>query len=148
MIQEKPTALRILQSNKKKPLSPVIYLFIGFVSGIVFSLFAVFLFFKTQTNPDLNNMTSPEEPSISPVTKGNTRDLDTIELIHQESSEAIDDNNFAQPQSSELNKFFQHAPLPATDSQQRISPFANEPNVKPDQPTAKVENSKKRNSIY
>lgn len=137
MIQEKPTSLRILQRNKKKALAPIIYLLIGFILGILFSLFAFFLFFKTQASPDLNSITTnpQEEPPVLPVTKQNAV-VHTVETSHQESTEAVEDNNFAQPQSSELNKFFQHAPVPVPHSQQRVSPFANEPNAKPAQPVA------------
>ena len=144
MIQEKPTSLRILQRNKKKALAPTIYLLIGFISGIAFSLFAFFLFSKLQANPDSNSITSPEEQPVSPISRQNAQDVYTVETSHQESTETVEDNNFAQPQSSDLNKFFQHAPIPAPHSQQRVSPFANEPNAKPAQPVA-AKNSNTKN---
>ncbi len=43
MAQEKPTSIRVLQSNKKKSRSPVIYIIIGIIAGVFVSI-SLFLF--------------------------------------------------------------------------------------------------------
>lgn len=130
MIQEKPTSLRILQSHKKKNIPPAIYLFIGFLSGIIFSLLFFLIFFKeqyaddilkaryTEQDTELTNHSKPDLPSSNIPT-----------ITPHETNEVAEDNNFTQPESNELNKFFQHATHPTAHPEQRVSPFANEPNA-------------------
>ncbi|ENW95579.1 hypothetical protein [Acinetobacter sp. NIPH 298] len=124
MIQEKPTSLRILQTNKKKTLSPVIHLFIGFLSGIIFSLLIFFIFFKAQSHQEPNESEQAEVLLPPPTSmQQDSQSTHVIEFTAQESTESDEDSNFTQPQSSELNKFFQHAAPPPVNSGQQTSPF-------------------------
>ncbi|RZF55669.1 hypothetical protein EXE30_02355 [Acinetobacter halotolerans] len=130
MIQERPTSLRILQTNKKKNLSPVIYLFIGFLSGIIFSLLIFFIFFKGQSHQEIQESQQTEELLPSPTNvQQDSQNAQVIEYVPQESNESEEDSNFTQPESSDLNKFFQHAVTPPVNTAQRASPFTSEQNT-------------------
>lgn len=135
MIQERPTALRILQTSKKKDVWPALYLLIGFFAGILFSL-CLFLVFFQQASPDESEMVQTNEPVVplTPATKEQLPSSHTPEVHHQANTEIVEDSNFAQPQSSELTKFFQHTAKPAAAPEHRVSPFANEPGVQAVQP--------------
>lgn len=134
MIQEKPTSLRLLQTNKKKSLSPIIYVLIGFISGVAFTLLISFVFFMSQqkSNTEVNNVQTEQEHPVLPVeTKNESSKEIVVTPTHDDAMGAEEDNNLVQPGSNDLNKFFQHAPaVPTAPTEQRSSPFANEPNSK------------------
>ncbi|QHH92577.1 hypothetical protein [Acinetobacter proteolyticus] len=148
MTQERTTSLRILQTNKKKTLSPVIYLLIGFLSGIIFAALFFFIFANDSSNlaptvPQTLEETETVQTAHKATTQSN--DVEVTNPNHHETSESVEDNNFAQPGSNDLNKFFQRTPPPAAPAPtgQHVSPFANEPNAKPVTATpAKVPHSK------
>ncbi|MCH7336131.1 hypothetical protein [Acinetobacter sp. NIPH 2699] len=145
MIQERPTSLRILQTNKKKNLSPVIYLLIGFLAGIICSLLIFFIFFKAQSQHEVQEAQQIEE-LLSPPThvQQDAQSTQVIEFVPQESTEPDDDNSFTQPQSSDLNKFFQHAVVPPVNTAQPASPFASAQNTgKTAQPVTPKPNTNK-----
>ncbi|EPF79658.1 hypothetical protein GCM10025882_19690 [Acinetobacter gyllenbergii] len=148
MTQERTTSLRILQTNKKKTLSPVIYLLIGFLSGIIVAALFFFIFAS-----DVNNsapsvpQTIEETETVQTATKATVQnnEVEVNTPNHHETTESVEDNNFAQPGSNDLNKFFQRTPPPAAPAPngQHVSPFANEPNTKPTTVTSvKVPHSK------
>lgn len=142
MSQERTTSLRILQTNKKKTISPVIYLIIGFVSGII--LTALFFFMLSTDAPPSREAFDPtqqkqDDPVAHVSSKASIPVTETPEATHHEAVESVEDSNFAQPGSNDLNKFFQRTPPAAVAPAQtrpHVSPFANEPHAKPAQPAA------------
>ncbi|MEC8567882.1 MAG: hypothetical protein VXY56_06280, partial [Pseudomonadota bacterium] len=134
MIQEKPTSLRLLQTNKKKSLSPIVYVLIGFISGVACTLLIGFVFFMTQqkNKTEVDNVQTEQEHSALPVeTQKELSKEIVVTPTHDDAIGAEEDNNLVQPGSNDLNKFFQHAPaVPTAPTEQRSSPFANEPNKK------------------
>lgn len=148
MTQERTTSLRILQTNKKKTLSPVIYLLIGFLSGIIFAALFFFIFASESSNPAPSMQQTVEETeTVQTATKATVQsnEMEGTSPNHHETTESVEDNNFAQPGSNDLNKFFQRTPPPAAPAAngQHVSPFANEPNAKPTTVTSvKVPHSK------
>ena len=153
MIQERTTSLRILQNNKKKTLSPVRYLLIGFVLGLLFAALIFFVFVANSSTPNAKVLQSVDEhESIQTYSKevlsNNDAHIDTDQTLQPspETLESDEDNNFTQPGSNDLNKFFQRIPVAApTPTGQQISPFANEPNAKPVS-TAASENMSQRHN--
>ncbi|NIE96052.1 hypothetical protein F3J02_06110 [Acinetobacter sp. Tr-809] len=139
MTQERATSIRILQSNKKKTLSPVIYLLIGFLSGIIFAALIFFLF-ATDSSPS-DTVAPQQEQALEDNNRVQTHSKVTAQVSeetaagHHETAESVEDNNFTQPGSNDLNKFFQRTAPPAAPAPagQHISPFANEPNAKAQQ---------------
>ncbi|WP_109440893.1 hypothetical protein [Acinetobacter haemolyticus] len=130
MTQERPTSLRILQTNKKKSLSPVIYVFVGFILGIIFSLIVFFVLFQAQSNDSVQATEQTEQYSTPSASSQNTVESvsSVIEQVQHENTESEEDSNFAQPQGTDLNKFFQHSTTATPDPAHRSSPFANELN--------------------
>lgn len=142
MSQERTTSLRILQTNKKKTLSPVIYLLIGFISGII--LTTLFFFMLSTGTGSSSEYVEPtqvveENTTVLPGAKQTTQVTEAAAPVQYESTESEEDSNFTQPGSNDLNKFFQRTPPPAaapTQTAQHASPFANEPHVRAAQPAA------------
>ena len=142
MSQERTTSLRILQTNKKKTLSPVIYLLIGFISGII--LTTLFFFMLSTGTGSSSEYVEPtqvveENTTVLPGAKQTTQTTEVAVPVQYESTESEEDSNFTQPGSNDLNKFFQRTPPPAAapaQTAQHASPFANEPNAKAAQPVA------------
>ncbi|KHF75728.1 hypothetical protein PJ15_1930 [Acinetobacter sp. neg1] len=142
MSQERTTSLRILQTNKKKTLSPVIYLLIGFISGII--LTTLFFFMLSTGTGSSSEYVEPtqvveENTTVLPGAKQTTQTTEVPAPVQYESTESEEDSNFTQPGSNDLNKFFQRTPPPAAapaQTAQHASPFANEPNAKAAQPVA------------
>lgn len=131
MTQERPTSLRILQTNKKKSLSPVIYVFVGFILGVIFSLIIFFVLFQTQSSAPVETH-EQTEPYSTPTTstQSSIENVSNVaEQVQHENSESEEDSSFTQPQDTDLNKFFQHsATATPTNPAHRSSPFANELN--------------------
>ncbi|EKU52481.1 hypothetical protein ACH8I4_05090 [Acinetobacter sp. ABJ_C3_5] len=142
MSQERTTSLRILQTNKKKTLSPVIYLLIGFISGII--LTTLFFFMLSTGTGSSSEYVEPtqvveENTTVLPGAKQTTQVTEAAAPVQYESTESEEDSNFTQPGSNDLNKFFQRTPPPAAapaQTAQHASPFANEPHVRAAQPAA------------
>lgn len=142
MSQERTTSLRILQTNKKKTLSPVIYLLIGFISGII--LTTLFFFMLSTGTGSSSEYVEPtqvveENTTVLPGAKQTTQVTEAAAPVQYESTESEEDSNFTQPGSNDLNKFFQRTPPPAAAPAQTVqhaSPFANEPHVRAAQPAA------------
>jgi len=148
-MQEKPTALRVLQTNKKKNSSPVIYLVIGFFAGILCSVLLFVLFFNLQT-PSSNQVvqgTEEQDLSISANTKVDPTTTVTTATHHENNINTDEDDHFIQPESNELNNFFQHTAPAAAHSEQHASPFANGFGNKPVQPTPKTSVANAKNEV-
>ncbi|MCH7313756.1 hypothetical protein [Acinetobacter sp. ANC 3882] len=141
MNQERTTSLRILQTNKKKTLSPVIYIIIGFISGVIFSSLIFFVFVQSSSIADTTRPQQEqtdeetETNTVLPNAKATTQNTDEVATVQHETTDPVEENNIAQPGSNDLNKFFQRTPPTAAPAPtgQHASPFANEPNAKPPQ---------------
>lgn len=153
MTQERATSLRILQTNKKKTLSPVIYILIGFISGVIFTSLIFFVFVMGSNSTDIampqQQQAIEENPTVLPNAKATAtaQNTDEVATIQHETTEPVEENNIAQPGSNDLSKFFQRTP-PATapaPSGQQVSPFANEPNAKTPQKVAPVKSPQGKN---
>ncbi|MCH7389166.1 hypothetical protein [Acinetobacter dispersus] len=151
MTQEKATSLRILQSNKKKTLSPVIYILIGFISGVIFTSLIFFVFVMGSNSADTamlqQQQAIEENPTVLPNAKATAQNTDEVATIQHETTEPVEENNIAQPGSNDLSKFFQRTPPAAAPapSGQQVSPFANEPNAKTPQKVASVKSQQGKN---
>lgn len=134
MIQEKATSLRILQSNKKKNLSPLLYVMIGFIAGVVTSCLFVFLSFKSWSLKENTQIASPESATPSEIITSNAQYTEQVTNNDQEAN-AVEDGSFTQPQGNDLNKFFQREPVPApsANTAKPLSPFVKEQPAKPSQ---------------
>ena len=138
MIQERTTSLRILQTTKKKTLSPAIYLFIGFFAGVLVTGLLFLIFFKGQSSQNIEPAKMVEQDAAIPAdTKSNIKAED-IKPVRHETTDTEEDTNIAQPESNDLNKFFQRTETKPTHAGQHTSPFANEPNVQAAHVTAPV----------
>ncbi len=126
MAQDKPTSIRILQSHKKKTLSPAILVLGGFLAGILVSIFGFLFFIKSSninenTNLSLNATSAADhtEATQQPINAEHTTDHSHSKQEHTLAPhEADDDEAIQQPKDSDLSKLFQHAPAAA-----RVSPF-------------------------
>ena len=125
MAQDKPTSIRILQSHKKKMLSPAILVLSGFLAGILVSIFGFMLFIKssninenTNLNLDATSAADHTEATQQPINAEHTTDHSHSKQEHALApQEADDDEAIQQPKDSDLSKLFQHAPAAA-----RVSP--------------------------
>lgn len=151
MTQERATSLRILQTNKKKTLSPVIYILIGFISGVIFTSLIFFVFVMGSNSADIampqQQQAIEENPTVLPNAKATTQNTDEVATIQHETTEPVEENNIAQPGSNDLSKFFQRTPPAAAPapSGQQVSPFANEPNAKTPQKVAPAKSPQGKN---
>ena len=150
MTQERATSLRILQTNKKKTLSPVIYILIGFISGVIFTSLIFFVFVMGSNSADTampqQQQAIEENPTVLPNAKATAQNTDEVATIQHETTEPVEENNIAQPGSNDLSKFFQRTPAAApAPSGQQVSPFANEPNAKTPQKVAPVKSPQGKN---
>lgn len=150
MTQERATSLRILQTNKKKTLSPVIYILIGFISGVIFTSLIFFVFVMSSNSADTampqQQQAIEENPTVLPNAKATAQNTDEVATIQHETTEPVEENNIAQPGSNDLSKFFQRTPAAApAPSGQQVSPFANEPNAKTPQKVAPVKSPQGKN---
>ncbi|MCH7383870.1 hypothetical protein MMP71_08380 [Acinetobacter dispersus] len=150
MTQERATSLRILQTNKKKTLSPVIYILIGFISGVIFTSLILFVFVMGSNSADIampqQQQAIEENPTVLPNAKATAQNTDEVATIQHETTEPVEENNIAQPGSNDLSKFFQRTPAAApAPSGQQVSPFANEPNAKTPQKVASVKSPQGKN---
>jgi len=153
MAQEKPTSIRVLQSNKKKARSPVIYIVLGIIAGVFVSI-SLFLFLSQPYSSDpttVENKSNPDQEHDQ-VLMTNPSVHGQVVTDQQEQPDSMNHEGFEQPKENELSGIFKPAPHKATTtSQQRVSPFdaqltgekvaAPKPPVvvKPNQPTPAVQ---------
>lgn len=142
MTQEKPTSLSVLQTQKKKKVifTPVHYILMGFLAGVLSSTLLFFIFFKINTS-DNASLVSPQVSTLPSVVE----EADTEESAHaenpsaqtahrssatqqhsQEQEETTVDGEFVQPKDSELSGLFTRTP-PAPKPQD--SPFGHKPDA-------------------
>lgn len=151
MAQDKPTSIRILQSHKKKTLSPALLVMSGFLAGILVSISGFIIFLKSSNNTSENNPIRVESTAVDDKTETaqQTPNVEhTTNHAHAEhvviQHETDDDEAIQQPKDSDLSKLFQHAPVAAAVP--RVSPFEVTKTPSPAQKpvsTAKVVNQPK-----
>lgn len=147
MIQERTTSLRLLQTTKKKTLSPVIYLLIGFFSGVLVTGLLFLIFFKGQSSQNIEPAKMVEQDAAIPAdTKSNIKAED-IKPVRHETTDTEEDTNIVQPESNDLNKFFQRTETKPTHAGQHTSPFANEPNAQAAHVTTPVKSAHPKKEV-
>ena len=148
MIQERTTSLRILQTTKKKTLSPVIYLLIGFFSGVLVTGLLFLIFFKGQSSQNIEPTKMVEQDAAIPAdTKSNIKIAEDIKPVRHEMTDTEEDTNIAQPESNDLNKFFQRAETKPINTGKHTSPFANEPNAQATHVTTPVKSAHSKKEV-
>lgn len=117
MAHEKRTSVKILTSTKKKNISPMLYAFGGFLSGVVLMATLGFTYFFTQQKNDSihvsqNSSVDVAEPSVD--NEALTREPEAIfEATKVVPSKSVQPSNvteplsdFPQPKEDELSKAF------------------------------------------
>ncbi|WP_280179623.1 hypothetical protein [Acinetobacter nosocomialis] len=125
MAQEKPTSIRVLQSNKKKSRSPVIYIIIGIIAGVFVSI-SLFLFLSQpySSEPTIVENKSTQDQERDPVLMTNSSTHEQATNGQQEQTDPMSHDGFEQPKENELSGIFKPAPHKnAAPTQQRVSPF-------------------------
>jgi len=125
MAQEKPTSIRVLQSNKKKSRSPVIYIIIGIIAGVFVSI-SLFLFLSQpySSDPTTVESKSNQDQERDPVLMTNSSTHGQVTVDQQEQADPMSHDGFEQPKENELSGIFKPAPHKnAAPTQQRVSPF-------------------------
>ncbi|MBR7717209.1 hypothetical protein [Acinetobacter nosocomialis] len=125
MAQEKPTSIRVLQSNKKKSRSPVIYIIIGIIAGVFVSI-SLFLFLSQpySSDPTTVESKSNQDQERDPVLMTNSSTHGQVAVDQQEQADPMSHDGFEQPKENELSGIFKPAPHKnAAPTQQRVSPF-------------------------
>ncbi|MFH3940055.1 hypothetical protein ACJBLD_12610 [Acinetobacter nosocomialis] len=125
MAQEKPTSIRVLQSNKKKSRSPVIYIIIGIIAGVFVSI-SLFLFLSQpySSDPTTVESKSNQDQERDPVLMTNSSTHGQVTVDQQEQADPMSHDGFKQPKENELSGIFKPAPHEnAAPTQQRVSPF-------------------------
>lgn len=126
MAQEKPTSIRVLQSNKKKSRSPVIYIIIGIIAGVFVSI-SLFLFLSQpySSEPTIVENKSTQDQERDPVLMTSSSTHEQATNGQQEQTDPMSHDGFEQPKEKELSGIFKPAPHKnvAPTTQQRVSPF-------------------------
>ena len=126
MAQEKPTSIRVLQSNKKKSRSPVIYIIIGIIAGVFVSI-SLFLFLSQpySSEPTIVENKSTQDQERDPVLMTSSSTHEQATNGQQEQTDPMSHDGFEQPKENELSSIFKPAPHKnvAPTTQQRVSPF-------------------------
>ena len=126
MAQEKPTSIRVLQSNKKKSRSPVIYIIIGIIAGVFVSI-SLFLFLSQpySSEPTIVENKSTQDQERDPVLMTSSSTHEQATNGQQEQTDPMSHDGFEQPKENELSGIFKPAPHKnvAPTTQQRVSPF-------------------------
>jgi len=125
MAQEKPTSIRVLQSNKKKSRSPVIYIIIGIIAGVFVSI-SLFLFLSQpySSDPTTVESKSNQDQERDPVLMTNSSTHGQVAADQQEQADPMSHDGFEQPKENGLSGIFKPAPHKnAAPTQQRVSPF-------------------------
>ncbi len=135
MANEKQTSLRILQSNKPKSPSPLLYSLGGFVAGLVVTGLAGYAYFYAgQPSTTLAESTQAmAAPAVTPSKlPAELEELKNQMTDHSGSFEELEDVQtehpveFQQPNDGELSKIFAHQPAKVAaqpaPSQARVAP--------------------------
>lgn len=126
MAQEKPTSIRVLQSNKKKPKSPVLYIVIGVIAGVFVSI-SLFLFLSQPNSPESTAIESKstEEQILNQDAAVHSSDEQNQVVVSQDNeTDSMSRDGFEQPKDNELSNIFKPAPHKAiATNEQRVSPF-------------------------
>lgn len=138
MAQEKPTSLRILQTPKKKSVSPLLFSLVGFVTGVGVTLIAFFIIFQ----PSINVATTSEQQTphvLEAITtdpaphnaSGSHPATETGHAHSLSSSNETDESEatIQQPKESELSQLFSHTPTGV--AAQRNSSLEHNPKPQP-----------------
>ncbi|MBI1448196.1 hypothetical protein [Acinetobacter sp. AC1-2] len=125
MAQEKPTSIRVLQSNKKKPKSPILYIVIGVIAGVFVSI-SLFLFLSQPHSSESAAIESKstEEQTLNQETVHSSDEQNQVAVSQDNETDSMSRDGFEQPKDNELSNIFKPAQhKPATVNQQRVSPF-------------------------
>ncbi|MGE8551679.1 MAG: hypothetical protein ACN6NN_12325 [Acinetobacter calcoaceticus] len=125
MAQEKPTSIRVLQSNKKKPKSPILYIVIGVIAGVLVSI-SLFLFLSQPHSSESAAIESKstEEQILNQETAHSSDEQNQVAVSQDNETDSMSRDGFEQPKDNELSNIFKPAQhKPATTNQQRVSPF-------------------------
>ena len=125
MAQEKPTSIRVLQSNKKKPKSPILYIVIGVLAGVFVSI-SLFLFLSQPHSSESTAIESKstEEQILNQETAHSSDEQNQVTVSQDNETDSMSRDGFEQPKDNELSNIFKPAQhKPATVNQQRVSPF-------------------------
>lgn len=126
MAQEKPTSIRVLQSNKKKPKSPILYIVIGVIAGVFVSI-SLFLFLSQPHSAESTAIESKstEEQILNQETTHSSDEQNQVAVSQDNETDSMSRDGFEQPKDNELSNIFKPAQhdKPATVNQQRVSPF-------------------------
>lgn len=125
MAQEKPTSIRVLQSNKKKPKSPILYIVIGVIAGVFVSI-SLFLFLSQPYSSESAAIESKstEEQILNQETAHSSDEQNQVAVSQDNETDSMSRDGFEQPKDNELSNIFKPAQhKPATVNQQRVSPF-------------------------
>jgi len=125
MAQEKPTSIRVLQSNKKKPKSPLLYIVIGVIAGVFVSI-SLFLFLSQPNSPEsaaIENK-STEEQVLNQENAHSADEQNQVAANQDNETDSMSRDGFEQPKDNELSNIFKPVPhKAATTNEQRVSPF-------------------------
>ena len=135
MANEKQTSLRILQSNKPKSPSPLLYSLGGFVAGVMVTGLAGYAYFYVgQPSTTLAESTQAmAAPAVTPSElPAELEELKNQMTDHSSSFEELEDVQtehpveFQQPNDGELSKIFAHQPAKVAaqpaPNQARVAP--------------------------
>lgn len=125
MAQEKPTSIRVLQSNKKKPKSPILYIVIGVIAGVFVSI-SLFLFLSQPHSSESAaiDSKSTEEQILNQENAHSADEQNQVAVSQDNETDSMSRDGFEQPKDNELSNIFKPAQhKPATVNQQRVSPF-------------------------
>jgi len=125
MAQEKPTSIRVLQSNKKKPKSPILYIVVGVIAGVFVSI-SLFLFLSQPYSSESAAIESKstEEQILNQETAHSSDEQNQVAVSQDNETDSMSRDGFEQPKDNELSNIFKPAQhKPATVNQQRVSPF-------------------------
>lgn len=134
MAHEKRTSVKILTSTKKKNISPMLYAFGGFLSGVVLMATLGFTYFFTQQKNDSIHVSQSSSVDVAELSVDNeapTREPEAIfEATKVIPSKSVQPSNvteppsdFPQPKEDELSKaFLRPAETVAAPSMKSASP--------------------------
>lgn len=125
MAQEKPTSIRVLQSNKKKPKSPVLYIVIGVIAGVFVSI-SLFLFLSQPNSPEsaVIESKSTEEQILNQDAVHSSDEQNQVVVSQDNETDSMSRDGFEQPKDNELSNIFKPVPHKAVaTNEQRVSPF-------------------------
>lgn len=125
MAQEKPTSIRVLQSSKKKPKSPILYIVIGVIAGVFVSI-SLFLFLSQPHSSESAAIESKstEEQTLNQETVHSSDEQNQVAVSQDNETDSMSRDGFEQPKDNELSSIFKPVPhKSATTNEQRVSPF-------------------------